>query len=214
MKTTLLTFLAFIIGLSCFGQEIELKSSLSTSSEQRFQGSYGIGLQYQNNIGHKFKIGFGFHYNFNNSQFDYIPYVDANPEIIAAQKINSNSKRFSPRLNIQWLVRDNENVSISLGPEVSYNLIWGLDKIDERLNQYPSHYIFSQKLALTKDFGLGIISKIEIKKVLLPDLSLCFTIRPEILIAKNILVFGTDPRPFSKSMALTEFQIGLNYRFK
>jgi len=212
MKKTFLIFLIIFSGLSCFGQEIEFCGSLNTSSEQRFQSSEGIGLQYQHDIGNKFKLGVGVHYNFNNSRFDYIPYIDADPNLIVTEKINSDSYRFAIRVNIQRLLKNNENVSISLGPEISYNYLWGHDQINERSGQ--SSNSFTQSNTLTKDLGIGLISKIEVKKILIPQLSMCFTVRPELMIGKVYQLIGGSPPVFSGVLGFTEFQIGLKYRFK
>jgi hypothetical protein len=212
MKTFLLIFSVLYAGIYCFGQEVEFCSSLNTSNEQRFQNAYGIGLQYQNDIGTKFKVGLGVHYNFDNANFDDIPYVDGNPNLIITDKISSSSRRFSIRLNIQGLLKNNEYVSLSLGPELSYNLVWGRDHIEETIGQISNRYVFSQDNALKKEIGIGLITKVEIKDFLDPKLSLFFTIRPE-LITDGI--FAKDGNPvFSGVMAFTEFQIGLKYRFK
>jgi hypothetical protein len=217
MKAPIMTFFVLFIGLSCFGQEIEFCSSLNTSSEQRFQSSSGIGIQYQEDIGKKFKAGLGIHYNYNNSQFENIPFVDADPNLIIVEKINSSSKRFAVRLNLQRMLKNNENASISLGPEISYNNMWGQDKIDEtalKAGQTPTYSEYAQNIGLKEDIGLGLITKIEVKKVLLPPLSLCITIRPELLIGKAYKLEGMDPPVFSGVLTFTEFQIGLKYRFE
>jgi hypothetical protein len=214
MKTSFISFLIIVFGLSGFGQEIEFCSSLNTSSELRFQNAFGIGLQYQHNISPKIKVGLGIHYNFHNSQFDYLPYVDFDPNFIISQKINSHSQRFSYRINIQGLLLDNDNASISLGPEISYNYLWGQDQIVEKTSQSLSVRKYSQKIDLTRHFGAGLISKIEIKNVFLPRLSLCFTIRPEYLIGKEYLLIGGSAPVFYGGLGFTEFQIGLKYKLK
>ena len=212
MKTALLGLLVFFAGITCFAQELEFSSSLNTSSEKRFQNARGIGFQYQNNIGAKFKVGLGIHYNFNNIKFDEIPYIDADPNLLVADKIHSKSKRFSIRLNIQWLLKNSENASISLGPEISYNYLWGQDQIEERQGQTSNRFNYIQNNGLTKEIGLGLISKIEIKNFISPRLSLCFTIRPEI-VTDGIFAIGGNP-VFSGASGFTEFQIGLKYGFR
>jgi hypothetical protein len=214
MKISFISFLIIAFGVSCFGQEIEVSSSLNTTSELRFQNAYGIGLQYQHNISSKFKVGLGIHYNSSYSQFDYLPYVDADPTLIIAQKIHSHSQRFSYRFNIQGLLMDNENASISLGPEISYNYLWGQDQIVEQVGESLTVRKYSQDINLTKHFGAGLISKIEIKNIFLPQLSLCFTIRPEYLIGKDYKLIGSSAPVFYGGLSFTEFQIGLKYKFK
>ena len=212
MKAILLGLLVFIMGLTSFSQEVEFCTSLNTSTENRLQNAYGIGLQYQHNLGNKFKVGLGIHYNFNNVRFDEIPYVDGDPNLIIAEEIHSKSKRFSIRLNIQWLLKNNENASISLGPEISYNYLWGQDQIEERQGQPSNMLNITQNNGLTKEIGLGLISKIEIKNFISPKLSLCFTIRPEIITDGVFAIGGTQV--FSGVSGFTEFQVGLNYRIK
>ena len=58
-----------LIGISCFAQEVEVCGSIGSSSEMRFKDAYGFGLQYQQGIGKKFKLGLGAHYYYNNAHF-------------------------------------------------------------------------------------------------------------------------------------------------
>lgn len=211
---TFISLYFIVFSLSCFGQEVELCSSLNTSSELRFQSAHGIGIQYQHNLSSKFKVGIGIHYNFNNSKFDYLPYLDADPTLIISQKITSHSQRFSFRINIQTLLLDNENASISLGPEISYNYLWGQDQIVQKMDKPLVIDNYSQAIKLTKHFGAGLISKIEIKNIFSPQFSLCFTIRPEFLFGKQDKFFGGSAPVFYGGSSFAEIQIGLRYRFK
>ena len=214
MKTFLLTFSVFSLGLICFGQEIEFCGSLNASSEQRFKNSPGIGIQYQHYLGKNYRVGLGIHYNFKNAHFDYIPVVDADPTAVVAEEINSNSNCVSIRLNIQRLLKNDDYVSISIGPEVSYNYLWGKDRIAQRASPPFSYSEFSQTNELKKAIGIGLVSKVEIKNFIVSKLSLCLTFKPELLFGDNRLVFGGDPPVFSGIWTFSEFQLGLKYRFK
>lgn len=212
MRKLIYLAIFLLIGISCFAQEVEVCGSLNTSSEQRFQNALGIGLQYQHDISRKFKVGLGVHYNFNKAQFIDRPYIDAAPWTVILDKTNSDTKRFSIRLNIQGLLKDNEYVSLSLGPEISYNYLWGKDNMDRYSDSNWSKWTRNNGLA--KELGIGFISQMEIKDFVTKHLSLCFTIRPELLIGKRNIMTGIDAPVFSGSLSLTEFQIGLKYRFK
>ena len=214
MKTALILFLAISFAFSCFGQEIEFCSSLNTSSEVRFQNAKGVGVQYQQILSKKNKIGIGIHFNSRCSQFDFLPYIDADPNLIVALKIHSHSERFSFSANFQNLVLDNENVSISIGPEISYNLLWGLDRVVEKFGVSSDIRNYKEYIHLTKHPGVGFFSKVEIKNVFSPKLSLCLTFRPEYLIGKNTLFFGSEAPAFYRGLSFTEFQIGFKYRIK
>jgi hypothetical protein len=71
---------------------------------------------------------------------------------------------------------------------------------------------YSQNNGLTKEIGFGLISKIEVKNFIDPQLSLCFTIRPEFT-TDGIFAKGGEPI-FSGVLSFLEFQMGLKYRFK
>jgi len=212
MKILSITFLVLFAELYCFGQEIEICGSLNTSTEKRFQSAYGIGLQYQHDIGNKFKSGIAVHYNSKNIEFDEIQYVDADPTLLIVDRINSLARRFSVRLNIQSYLKNNEHVSFTLGPEISYNYFWGTDKVDQRVGQNSESNLYSEKTGLTKQFGIGLISTIEVKQVIKTQLSFCFTIRPEFT-KDGIFAKGEEP-VFSGVLGFTEFQVGLKYRSK
>ena len=214
MKSLICLSIFLLIGMSCIAQEVEVCSSVNTSSEQRFQNALGIGFQYQHDISKKFRVGFGVHYNINKAQFINKPFIAAMQSPTSLEKIASESKRFSIRLNIQGLLRDNESLSVSLGPELSYNYLWGKDKIDIFYGEVPGWGNFTQNNGLAKEIGIGFISKIEIKDFMTKQLSLCFTIRPELLIGKGTEWDGVGTPVFSESFSFTEFQMGLKYRFK
>jgi hypothetical protein len=201
-----------MIGMSCAGQEVEFCCSFNTSNAQRFQNGYGFGIQYQHDIGHKWEVGLGVHFNFKKAQFTDEPYIDAIPFPPSIEEVNSNSQRYSIRLNIQRLLMDNTNVSLSLGPEISYNLFRGKDDIRLFLGGSTKWINYSQTNGLTKEIGFGFISKIEIKNILDPQLSLCFTIRPEFT-TDGIFAKGGEPI-FSGVLGFLEFQMGIKYRFR
>ena len=211
MKSGLFLVLVMLSGLACFGQEVEFCGSLTTSTEQRFQNASGIGIQYQHDIGNRFIVGLGGQFISKKASFDDIPFIDGDPNLLVADKVTSTSHRFSVRLNIQYLLRTNEHFSMSIGPEVSYNYLWGTDETDERTSQNLTRNHYSQKNALAP-IGLGFISKTEIHDFLDSHLSLCFTFRPE------ITWNGTFPKGetpvFSGVLGYMEFQLGLAYRFK
>jgi len=201
-----------MIGLSCLGQEVEFCGSFNTSNEQRFQNGYGVGIQYQHDISHNWKVGLGVHYNFKKAQFTDQPYIDAIPFPPSIENVNSNSQRYSIRLNIQGLLMDNANVSLSLGPEISYNFFKGKDNINLFLGGSTKWTNYSQTNGLTQAIGFGLISKIEIKNFIEPQLSLCFTIRPEFT-TNAIFAKGNEPI-FSGVLSFLECQMGLKFRFR
>ena len=112
---------------------------------------------------------------------------------------------------MQRLLMNNAHVSLTLGPEISYNHFKGTDHINLLLGGSTDWTNYSQTNDLTNLIGFGLIAKFEIKNILDPQLSICFTLRPE---------FTTDGtfirnRPvFSGVLGFMEFQLGLKYRFK
>jgi hypothetical protein len=223
MKTLLTIFFYLFLSLVCFGQEFELGGSLNTSSDQRLQNALGIGLQYQQDIIKRVKVGLGVHYNYKNTSFEYIPNVDFDPTRIESEKINASTNRFSVRLNAQYLLKDNEYASLSIGPEISYNNLWGQDHVQKKLGSgVNTDHFTTQNLEFIRNNGLpnligfGLISKIEIKNFLTKQLALCFTIRDETLCETSgaSLDLGVEEPAFWLGHNFVEFQVGLKYRFK
>jgi hypothetical protein len=214
MKKIILALISLFIGISCFGQGIEFYGSLNTSGEQRFQPGYGIGLQFQQNLSRRFIAGLGVSYHFSHTTFDQRPYMDADPNLIVYQHITSNSNRFAVRFNIQGLLIDHKNFSWTLGPALSYNILWGKDQIKQTSNQSSTPTEYSQKNGKVKDFGVGLISGAEFKNLIARQVSLCFSIRPELLLGNTAKLVGASALPFSGILGFTDFQIGIKYRFK
>ncbi len=146
------------------------------------------------------------HYNFRISEFDNIERSDWDPDFIIADKINSNSNRFSIRLNLQGLLKNNEYASIAIGLEITYNYLWGKDLVEERIGQSLNPINYTRSNDLTKEIGLGLILKIEIKKIIIPQLSLCFTTRSE-FISDGVFAKG-GVLYFLESLDLQNFNLG------
>jgi hypothetical protein len=211
MQKLICFLIVLLIGLSCRCQEVEVCGSFNTSNEQRFQNGFGVGIQYQHDIAQKWKIGLGLHLNLKKAQYTDVPYIDAIPFPPSIETVNSNSQRYSIRLNIQRLLIDNAYVSLSLGPEISYNYFKGTDNISLFLGGGTKWQNYSQINGLTKAIGFGLISKIEIKNFLDPHFSLCYTLRPEFA-TDGIFAKGNEPI-FSGVLSFMEFQMGLKYMF-
>jgi hypothetical protein len=206
--------IVLLLQLTCNAQEIEFCSSLNTSSERRFDRAMGIGLQYQQNISPKYKIGLGIHYNFNHAQFIDYPHYDTYSLNSKAISFFSHSKHASIRLNIQRIIKDNDNVSLTIGPEISYNYLWGIDTKLTRIDTLTTAQLTTFEHTNSKVVGIGFISKMEVKDFIKQRLSLCFTIRPEVFIGKDFNEKYGSSRVFFTPFAITEFQIGLKYNFK
>jgi hypothetical protein len=198
-----------VMQLPSFAQELEFCGSLNTSSEQRFEKAKGIGLQYQQNILPKYKIGIGTHYNYDNTSFN-TSFNGATD----VEGIRSNAKRISLRLNIQRLLKDNEYVSLSIGPEISYNYVWSHDDRYYLIYADSSYVTHNTQNIHAKQFGIGFIAKMEIKDFIYPHLALCFNLRPEKYIGNRSYDYGAGRSALAWNISFTEFQIGLKYNFK
>lgn len=207
-KTSIIIILLFA-NLICYSQQIQICSSLNISSEKRFQNAKGIGIKYQHKISRKFIAGLGFHYNWNASNFSESPdfYIDSYSQ--GFQEIRSNSTRFAIRLNTQLLITDNDYLSLSLGPEVSYNYLWSNDEVNN-YDENNDWAFYSKVYSFERAFGIGLVTNFEIKKIILEQLSLCLSIRPEIITTGEFIKGGAPI--FSGLLGFAEFQIGLKYR--
>lgn len=199
-----------LIGVSCFSQKIIFCGSLTNSfNEPRLQNSFGIGLQLQHDINQRMKIGAAIHYNFKHSNFhEEYTYIDGSYGPHWVSEINSKIYRISSRLNLQGILKEDESASISIGPEISYNFIWGQDEKSPWIGGPLSQRgWFTEKNDLIKRFGIGLIAEMEIKNFISPRLSLYSSIRPEFIIGEPVFLV------YPKTFQLIEFQIGCKYRF-
>src|SRR5208337_4822666 len=130
-KKSVIFYVVVCLGWSVSAQEVEFCTSLSTSTEPRFQNATGFGLQYQQNVLSWLKAGLCVQYIFNDTRFIALPFEAPEPGFNYTEKITSFPKRVSFRLNIQGLILDNKYLSWSLGPEVSYNEFWGKDIMED-----------------------------------------------------------------------------------
>lgn len=200
-------------GMTCIGQGIELCSSLNTSSDQRLQNAMGIGVQYQHGLSKRFTVGAGIHYNYKHANFSLVPYNDADPINLSVEKVNSSTQRLSLRLNVLGMLKNNDNVSLSIGPELSYNYFWGCDHVDFVVKEKSNSVVYSRNFHLSNRIGLGVISKVEIKNIITSNLSLCFAVRPEYIFGKENNLIGSAEEPLSGGLGFCEFQVGLKYSF-
>ena len=211
MKKFLIISLMILTGITCFSQEVVLCGSLVNSfNEPRLQNAVGIGIGFQQGINQKLKFGLGLHYNFKHANFhEEYTYIDGMYGPHWVSEINSKINRIAVRLNLQTVLKENESSSISISPEISYNFIWGQDTWSPWIGgSIANRGWVTTNNDLMRRFGLGLIAAMEIKNFIIPRLSLCSTIRPELIIGDAVFLV------YPKTFELIEFQIGLKYRLK
>ncbi|MEI6123876.1 MAG: hypothetical protein WCQ95_09610 [Bacteroidota bacterium] len=153
-----------------------------------------------------------FFYKYNHTNYFQVMTTDYDPNVTEYAKINSKSKCISVRTNYQYSILNREQVKISIGPEISYNYLWGVDN-----NQYCytgdstfSDAKYHHNKGINK-FGFGILTKFEINNIIIKQLSLCINIRPEFLISS--FYYGAAA-PYTGIIGNAEFAIGLQYKLK
>ena len=212
MKRVILTSILILIVTTIFSQSIELLTNLNMSNEKRLDNAPGIGLMYLQPFGNRSGLGLSAYYKQKHAEYDRITYVNFNPSDILSAKINSESRQVSIRLNYQYALFNNEHASLSVGPEVSYNLLWGSDN-----NKYltSSDSTFGSPVLRENDkidkIGLAFLFNFEIKNMLTDNLSLNIHFRPEMLFSES---YEGGEKPYSGEISNFEYGIGLKYYFK
>lgn len=195
-------------------QSIELTTLLNNSTEKRLDKSKGFGIMYSHTISKRSTFALAGTYKFRNSTFDNIEGSNADPRVRYFKEISSNTKSFSIRLNYQYAIINKEPVTLSLGPEVSYNFLWGKDKtIFSTSNNANQYSLYSKDIEQIRRFGLGILTRVQIHKIFIDRLSLCFDIRPELIFSPALDGIG-DTAPFNGAYTNLEFMLGFQYRLK
>jgi hypothetical protein len=212
MKQITFTSILLLLATTIFSQSVELFTNLNISNEKRLDKAPGIGLMYFQSLGHKSGLGLSVYYKQKHAEYDRITYVNFNPSDILSAKMNSESKQVSFRLNYRYALFINEHASLSVGPEVSYNLLWGSDK-----NRYltSNDSTLSSPVLRVNDkidkIGLTFLFNFEIKNILMDNLSLNIHFRPEMLFSGS---YEGGEKPYSGEIKNFEYGIGLKYYFR
>ncbi len=212
MKPSTIFLIFFLISFVTKSQIIEISSLLNISTEKRMENAIGQGLSYSQNVSKNSSLGVAFFYKYNHANYFQVMTTDYDPNVTEYAKINSKSKCISVRTNYQYSILNRDQVKISIGPELSYNYLWGVDN-----NQYC--YTGDSTFSAAKShpnkgfnkFGFGILTKFEINNIIIKQLSLCINIRPEFLISSFYYGAAT---PYSGIIGNAEFAIGLQYKIK
>jgi hypothetical protein len=223
MRKINLLLIFTVLSISCFSQDIEICSSISTSTSYLFQNATGIGLQYFHDFGPKSKLEIGIHYNQHSSFHDEVYSSDADPSEYDFSHETFDVNKISIRLSRQKYIKNNESMAFSMGPEISYNFYWGKhnNSVFGRTNSQNStdsttFYLDTENhIANYKSkqgLGIGLLTQTEIKNIFTPKLSFCINIRPELCFGE----FGGIPstNEFNSLKAFIEFLLGLKYRLK
>jgi hypothetical protein len=211
LKYFFILIVAVLINPNIHGQEIEVVTSLSTSSDLKFQSSHGIGLKIFKELNKKYLIGVAGHYNFNSGTFDRIDQDDASFNYYYIRITSCKVKRTSLRISLQRFLINNDYVSLALGPELNYNYLWGNCHSDLIVPPEYSHQESFYRYDPVNAFGLSLVSMVDVKNVLVPKLSLCLTIRPEVINDRHVLR-GISDDGLRGIKRFTEFQIGMKYK--
>ncbi|MHB8259520.1 MAG: hypothetical protein ACYDCN_01130 [Bacteroidia bacterium] len=234
-------FLVAFIGISInsFGQGVEVVTSITTSPNILFQGAKGIGINYQflqiDSALFKKPIQFGvaFQYitnekNYNTiSEFDkpMLPVGYYQPVYSFTSVFNDRVQRESFRFHALIVLRDSKYFLWAIGPEFSYNFFTEHRNSQTYTADSGKAMIVSPSYSYnltSQTFGIGLLSKVEIRNIFTPHLSLTFNIRPELISnypPQNYL-YGCGCRltfwsflPHFYFHRYLEFQLGLKYNF-
>ena len=192
-------------------QSLELSTLLNLSNEKRFDKASGIGMMYSHNISMEESLGLSICYKFNHSKYDKITRPDFDPQIFEFARIDSKSKSISIRINYQYSFINRDQVRLSIGPEISYNFLWGADNNQYSYSGDSIFWSSSQKNEMIKKIGVGLLAEVEINKIFTDNLALCISLRPESLISGRYL--GGE-KPYSGVIGNAEFVIGFKYKLK
>lgn len=197
-------------------QSLEMSYIFNTSSEKQLDKAGGIGLMYSQHLTKRSAVGLAGACKFNHTKFETIVRSDADPRVLYFNYIDSKAKSVSIRLNYQYAVISRDQVIVSIGPELSYNFLWADD--------FHSGYYYSPYMGFSsitphsdgkekaKKYGLGVLGRVQINKILIDNLALCINARAESLVGPSY--DGNPFKPYNGMLGNIEFSLGLQYRFK
>lgn len=212
MKSFVL-FACMVLASRALSQDIELDASVNTSSDIKYQNARGIGIGYHFKTQTKWQWGLGLQYSLRTSSFDNIYPSDADPRIYNFDKVHSEARRLSMRLNALKILKENESFRFALGPEISYNLLsarFSTQFADSR------NFYFTSGTAdkSASSIGVGILLKAEIKNIFSERFSFCLNLRPEVIFGGGNAIGVPYSTELKGMIGFTEMQLGLKYKMK
>ena len=198
-----------------FRQEIEITSSYNSSSNPLFQNAWGFGLHYFVRLNSIIKLGVEVNQYFNSPLVIGVgDWFNGGGATYYFFQDKCTIKQTSIRLNTLFNIRENRHLYLCIGPDLSYNIPSG--KVNS-LTTYQNFVDYQNTYNIDKhvlNIGFGVLAKIEIKRIFIPQMSLCFNIRPQVIFGGRFpLSDGTTDVSFLGKYFITEFQMGLKYNF-
>ena len=200
---------------SIFRQEIEITSSYNSSSNPLFQNALGFGLHYFIRLNSLIKLGIEVNQYFNSHLVIGVgETINGGGTTYYFFQDNCTVKQTSIRLNSLFTLRQNKHLYIGIGPDLSYNVPSGKVNALYTYQNFDSFQYTGNIDKQAHNIGLGLLARIEIKKIFIPRMSFCITIRPQYIRGGQFpLSDGTTNVSFLGKYFITEFQIGLKYNF-
>ncbi|HEX7414958.1 MAG TPA: hypothetical protein VF411_13020 [Bacteroidia bacterium] len=220
----LVTFI--VITFSSYGQGLEVVTSINTSPNIILQGAKGVGINYQflqiDSVLFKKPIQFGIGLQYSVNSKEYYKQGDelAIPSpIYVYSDINVKVQKTSLRFHTLIALINNKNVILAIGPELSYNVFYEQGTIQSSSVKFSGGMYTSLDIfyGTIQTIELGLLTKIEIRNIFTPHLSLTFNIRPVFMYNLQGAVLLV-PDMYSDLYLLSfsrflEFQVGLKYNF-
>ncbi len=171
-----LSFIPFLLP----AQEIGLSGSYAAGTFHKFAHTFGFGLEYNEYMNPRQRLGVSLSMGFCNAQYDDIQHSLAYGTALYIDQVTPRNKRFALRVNYAFGLLRHPKSNLLLGPEVGLNCFWIHEQIDRTANGIIPGGHYSSVSSNLYRFGLGFLLEYELREVIGKGISTFMAINPEI----------------------------------
>lgn len=160
-----------------FGQELGLISIYSGTQYKKLQNSYGYGLEYNQYIKSKNRIGISISQIFHNKRYDDI-WSGTGEHYVT--RTDPKNRKIALKLNYVFRLINNTKSKLYLGPVISLNYF----HIEEQVFRIPTGDItearYEENYWVNNKIGIGFLLEFELNEFITKNTSAFISINPEI----------------------------------
>ncbi len=211
MKKIILLIALLVSITQLSGQEIELLTTYSGSSYNKFQNNIGYGFGYNHFIKSKNKFGFIVQHSFCNSNYSEIYGSSEDGISTYIKKVDPKNQRITIKVNYAFKVVSNPKSSLFIGPEIGINYFIISEQIHRLENENISARDYQSEYSKNNKIGFGFLIEFELKEIISKRISISLSVHPEITSFEKFKLDGGYNPYFIRWL---NFNFGIKYNLK
>ena len=211
MKKALFLLGIFCISLNSLSQEIGIQVNYAGSSYNKFMRNWGYGLEYNDHITTKSRIGVLIQHSFCNTDYSEV-YPDSDDGVSTIIRSTSpKNQRLAFKVNYAYKVVDHGIAGLYIGPEIGINYMIIKESVRRIENGSNSAANYTRDYSVNNRLSFGLLIEFELKEVIAKRISSYLSFHPEMISLTNGRMDGGNTPWMIRWMG---FSFGFRYNLK